>query len=402
MAQATPQSQPPRRRWPLPRFSLAAALVAMTLCAVGLWYWFRVPFEVVHQIDKGRREVETVHRTWNGTVRHGQRRIYLNGKLYFVENYRDGVPHGQWEWMDGTGRNYITAEFQTGKLASLQASKECDQRLAKLLAAGVIDDPGMVKKLFEPCRLSFNRTPLKDAMDILMDSHTIQISCQQLREPMGYVEFGNDGSIVAADATAEIDRPLFADLAVRDRMIRFVRGPKSPGAKLAIRKYDALVSTEAGDVPLIVAFGRILQPRGLVCDYRYGMLWIAPREEAGKWLDPTGVSMIVPPPGTALELAWHKTVKIDFLETPLRDACAAIEQHSGVKFDLSHLPPNLLGADSEALLTFYFGSVPFRHALGAMLEESDLQAKLNGETIVIELQPDHPLAGKNQQAVAPP
>lgn len=401
MAQATPQSQPPRRRWPLPRFSLAAALVAMTLCAVGLWYWFRVPFEVVHQIDKGRREVETVHRTWNGTVRHGQRRIYLNGKLYFVENYRDGVPHGKWEWMDGTGRNYITAEFQTGKLASLQASKECDQRLAKLLAAGALDDPGMVKKLFEPCRLSFNRTPLKDAMDVLMDSHTIQISCQQLREPMGYVEFGNDGSIVAADATAEIDRPLFADLAVRDRMIRFVRGPKSPGAKLAIRKYDALVTSEGVDVPLIAAFGKILQPRGLVCDYRYGMLYVVEREGVEGWKDPTGTQTLVPPVGSRLAKTWeHKSV-CEFINTPLDDALQILSDMNLVEFDSSRIPKATSGND-QILVTTNLSGLSFKQTLGALLDSVDCQASLNGETIVIELQPNHPLADKGQQAVAPP
>ena len=95
---------------------------------MGLWYWFRVPFEVEHQVDKERREVETVRRTWGGTVRHGPRRIFAGERLLFVENYRDGVPHGRWEWLDGKERAYITAEFRRGKVVSFQASGECDQR----------------------------------------------------------------------------------------------------------------------------------------------------------------------------------------------------------------------------------------------------------------------------------
>jgi hypothetical protein len=36
-----------------------------------------------------------------------------------------------------------------------------------------------------------------------------------------------------------------------------------------------------------------------------------------------------------------------------------------------------------------------------MLEQLDCQARLSGETIVIELQPDHPLAEKPAALVAP-
>src|SRR5262245_46544793 len=94
-----------RRRF-APRFSLAASLVAMTLCATGLWYWYRVPFEVVHSLyPPGTRrspnqaaaepakmqETETLRRTWGGTIRHGPRRIEFDGRLLSLENYSEGV-----------------------------------------------------------------------------------------------------------------------------------------------------------------------------------------------------------------------------------------------------------------------------------------------------------------------
>src|SRR5262245_17866738 len=44
-----PTSPAWRSRWPSwlrPRFGLGALLLLVTLCAVGAWYWWRLPFEV--------------------------------------------------------------------------------------------------------------------------------------------------------------------------------------------------------------------------------------------------------------------------------------------------------------------------------------------------------------------
>jgi hypothetical protein len=330
----------PRRRF-APRFSLAAALVAMTLCAVGLWYWYRVPFEVAHQLGQGRREVETVRRTWGGTVRHGPRRVYLSDKLYLLENYRDGIPHGKWEWLDGGGRAYISAEFRRGKLVAFQAADECDQRLAKLLANQAIKDPDLIRKLFEPSTIRVDQTPLKDALMVVHDNHLIPMSLQRLRVPMGYVDLGADREVVAFKVLAEEDRPLFEDARELDRMVLFARKPRSENTSLPVRKWDALVTRDVKDMPLIVVLGKILQPLGLVGDYQYGMLWIAERDEAETWTDPTGVTTLVPPSGSGLAVAWDAPGKIQLIEMPLDSACAMIAQDHKVEFDLSHMPDEL-------------------------------------------------------------
>jgi hypothetical protein len=395
---------PTRRRF-IPRFSLAAALFAMTLCAVGLWYWYRVPFEVVHDRDPGAtfrrrndtekyREVETVRRTWDGTVRHGPRHIFLNEKLFFIENYRDGVPHGKWEWLNGTGRAYITAEFRLGRLTSFQASKECDQRLARLLAEGVITDRSLIKVCFEPTRLEFTKTPLKDAIQIFKDRHNIEITCQGLRRPAGFLEGGPDRrsavarKLVHLDSISETERlRIIAEVQNRLQAQSGAVGPLR-----IIRQWDLPITLrEDAEVPLIVALGKMLQPHDLVCDYRYGMLWIAEREEAEKWTDPTGTYVMVPPANSKLAAAWEERRTWDFIQTPLADACDIIAQSNGVRFDLTRVPgPPPNRPRGHLPVTWNGSGLQFKHSLGAILESVGCRARLDGETIVIEMQPDHP------------
>src|SRR5206468_7925690 len=99
-------------------------LVLMTLCAVGMWYWYQRPFVVERKrgpaeyatflprpahssypMVRGGREVEYVRRVWGGkTVRHGTRRVFDSaGKLVAVENYRNGQAHGEFAEYYSTG-----------------------------------------------------------------------------------------------------------------------------------------------------------------------------------------------------------------------------------------------------------------------------------------------------------
>ena len=351
MASATGQPPKSRRRWFAPRFSLAAALVAMTLCAVGLWYWYRVPFEVEHQIDKQRSEVETVRRTWGGTVRHGPRRVYLSDKLYLLESYRDGIPHGQWEWRDSAGHVTISAEFRFGRLESFQASPECDQRLARHLAEGTID-PRVAHELLKDNKWEFIETPLKDALQILQDTHLIPIECYGVAR---------------------------------------ARGPSPPASDRPSISIDMPITCNGVDRPLIVVLGKMLQPHGLVCDYRYGSLWVTERADAENWKDPTGVSEIVPPAGSRLAAQWEAASRMEFVETPLADAFRIVENTNLVKFDTSPAPDSIVHS-SRITVTLNVSGLPLKHCLGMLLDRVDCQAKLDGETIVIDLQPDHPEA----------
>jgi hypothetical protein len=125
------------------------------------------------------------------------------------------------------------------------------------------------------------------------------------------------------------------------------------------------------------------------------MLYVVPREGVENWKDRTGVSSILPPPGTKLEQCWNDKTVMEFIETPLGDALQFVSDIHGVDFfDTSHIPAELMQPQSRRymVVTIRISGVSLEDGLGAMLDTVDLQARLDGEKIVIELQPDHPAA----------
>jgi hypothetical protein len=336
-----------------PRFSLAAAFLVVTLSAVMLWYWYRVPFEIVHTPAKGRTETETVHRTWDGAVRHGPRSVSIDGQPRALEHYREGIADGSWEWRGEGGQTLLSAEYKRGQLTETKPSSECDERLARHLAEGTIDNPRLVQQLVSTVQFDYGEIGLQDAVNLIGDELDIPISCLGLqREP----DF----------------RP--------------------PDAPRPVRQIDIPVAA-VGEAPLIVVLGRMLQPHGLVCDYRYGLLWVIPREESIPWKDPTGVSEIVPPVGSALESAWERPIDSELIECPLRPACLILSRQVGdqVEFDWAKLPQIMYGSYYPgAKVSFVRSRHPFKHCLGLILFQTGCRARLEGEKLAIEMQPEHP------------
>jgi hypothetical protein len=323
------------RRWFVPRFSLAAALLTLTLVAVGLWYWFRVPFEIVHE-ENGRREVETVCRTWNGTIRHGPRLVYLDGRLSLVEHYRNGVAHGSWKWFDPAGNAYLEAEFDRGKLVSFR-SERCEPRLARHLAERTIDDPLLVQKLLQPVSAHFIETPLKDVISVLTDQTGIlfELDVRRLEE-----------------AGISIDSP---------------------------------VTSTSDPLPVVVALKEVLADYPIAADYRYGTIVITSAQSADSWRDPTGVTTLSPPPGSALAKAWSSPATFQFIETPLGFALTSIEKQHGITFELSRLAEyekEVVGR--EIPVTCNLSGLSLRDSLGLLLEPLEFRVRLQDETLVIE------------------
>jgi hypothetical protein len=316
-----------------PRFSLAAAFFVITLSAVALWYWYRVPFQLVHAPHKGSMEVETVHRTWEGTVRHGPRSVSIDGQPRALEHYREGIADGPWEWRGEDGQVLLAAEFHRGKLADAKPSAECDARLARHLAEGTIDNPRLVQQLTTTVRFDDGETFLQDALTSIGDLHNVPISCQALlREPY----------FVPPD-----DR----------RPIRFIDAPV----------------TLSGEAPLIVVLGRMLQPHGLVCDYRYGLLWVVMREEGDAWSDPTGISRIEPPAGSKLASVWAKPIDAELFEVPLRLACLVHSRKvvNQEEYDWTKLPQIMHGSCYPgANVSLVCSRHPFKHCLGVILYQA--------------------------------
>lgn len=358
MAQPVSDSRPARRPiWLRPRFSLAAALLAITLCAVGLWYWYRVPFEVTTNTSTARREVESVRRTWEGTVRHGPRRIFEHDRLLLEENYADGQAHGKWTWFDAGGKSYLSAEFQRGKLVSFTATPQCEQRLARLLAEGAIDNERLVGKLIGPIGFECPQVSLLELSKAMRDALQIGLMCNRLQ-----------GEVMLDPTPPEL-------------------GP--PGTPVW-RGNVPNITWNQKDAPLIVALGEMLRPHGMVCDYRYGQLWVVDAKDAEGWRDPTGIDQIVPPAGTRLAKNWNSNSAAEFVETPLRRAVEiAVRQHvPQAAFDWSQVSPERQdGRLQEAVITLNVPHIPMKHVLGVILEQAHCRARLDGETLVIEPPP---------------
>ena len=394
---ASPRASRPRRF--VPRFSLAAALLTITLCAIGLGYWYRVPFEVVHQVDEYRWEVASVRRTWGGTVRHGPRRVF-SGKLRLLENYRDGVRHGKQEWFDAKENAYITAEFQRGRLVAFQASDDYDQRLARHLAEGTIDNPRIERELNNPALIEFIETPLKDAIQLLAEAHGIPMTCQGLNHNVTLAEPRSTprppSEVVRLNDQMQLLVPL--DPAVPDTAIELQMLPvaeHTPQRPRVISAMNLPITCEVRDEPLIVALGKMLKPHDLVCDCRYGMIWVVKRDDAERWRDPTGVSEMVPGSRSKAAAIWNLNSVAELIEAPVRTACEIHKRNhnGGFEFDWSKVPEDYQqGRIPGSRVTINVEHVPYRHVLGAILDRAHCQAHLDGETIVIELQPDHPLA----------
>jgi hypothetical protein len=337
--------QPPRRRfWFLPRFSLAAALVALTLASIGLWYWYRVPYEIVTE-TKNSTTSEWALRGWGGErILHGPRRTFERGKLVRLESYREGVAHGPWEWRSASGELFLRAEYDRGKVVAIEPGPDCDKRLAELIVNGGIDSPPILTALLQPSRVAFVNTPLMDVIAILQDQHSV---------PM---------ILDLRDETPKL----------RDEFQRVIRTP---------------ITLENRDDPLIVAFGRILQGQDLVCDYRYGVLWITEKDRAG--LEPTGVSKLVPPRRSDLAAVWERATRVDFVETRTVNALPVLAQQADrrVRFDVTRMPPEFFeGRGPHGSVTLSLRGQPFKHVLGMVLDRAQCRARLDGEIIVIEPQ----------------
>jgi hypothetical protein len=122
-------------------------------------------------------------------------------------------------------------------------------------------------------------------------------------------------------------------------------------------------------------------PHGLACDYRYGALWITKAKTVRDWRDPTGIADVKPPGGSALARAWDEPLKVDFIETPLADAIAYIEQKMAISIDASHVVTTPNGKPISVTATLI--DQPLRHVLGYVLHNSGCCCTLEGDKLVI-------------------
>jgi hypothetical protein len=208
---------------------------------------------------------------------------------------------------------------------------------------GRIDDLQVQLALLAPCETQFVETPLSDAADFLTEylQTPIRVDARRLEE-----------------SGINIDSPV---------SLRMEEGP-----------------------PFIECLARILAsasapPRNLVGDYRYGMLTITtPIGSAAP--DASGVSQLIIPPDSPLASIWNRKIAVEFVETPLVDALAHLEEQVGLKglFILDEIP-----ADSQMVpVTMRAENHPFGQVLGLLLADLGRARLKDDRWIVISIGQD--------------
>lgn len=381
---------PAPRRLPL-RFSLRVLLLAVTAFAVGFPIWYRWPYEEEqvswakdatgkddHSRPPDARRVKTWQRQWgSGRLQHGEERYYIGGKLVELTSYATGKLHGPsrrydfqhgyvaeqrfydrgvrvgvWKNLDGTGRERSRTEYQAGRFVRAVSTDrdgtehviecrevegkprivvgemEIEDRLARLVDEGRIDETRIAEQLMQPTVIEFVETPLKDAADFLGTQHEI---------------------------------PIQLDLHQVDR--------------------DLLITGIWDGVPLSTGLTLLGMKHGFACDYRYGCVWITSPDAAKERHDPTGVADIVPPKDSQLARSWNEPVKIHASNLPLAVVLEGEAQRLAINLDTSRIAEG--GGEALFPVTQHLSGVKFRHALGILLYQTRCRCKLEGETLVI-------------------
>jgi len=148
---------------------------------------------------------------------------------------------------------------------------------------------------------------------------------------------------------------------------------------------DTPVSCRMENLPLALALEKLLEPLPLAVHFRYGLVTVTAKDSLTAWQDPTRVSQIVPPSGSALGRAWNQPVMADFIEIPLKQACRVMSQSVGVEpeFDFSKV---YLDNFEQLPITHALSGLAYKDALASMLDGIGCKARLDGESIIVELQ----------------
>ena len=413
----------PRRRLPLPRFSLRVLLAVFTAVAIGFPVWYRWPYEEEEAIitlapDVSSMPVDRIVTTWQrqwgaGRLRHGRETWYRSdGSKQRVTTYVSGLRHGRFEaweprrletvghyerdrksgtwttdtaalktietwkydqldgpceflWPDGR-KEWMT--FSQGHLTEVNSRPwssplyDAHHRRETRDESQAIDD-NLYSNLNSPITIDFQDVPLSSAM--------VHLGTE---EPAGLIPNGGVGTPILLD-------------------------PRLPNPHLPLtHKLDWL------DVKTALVL--LLAKHGLVADYHYGTVWVTTPQLAGPWPDPTGIDKITPLEGSQLAQVWDQPVDVTTTwrspvypgEDPLADVVATAFGPLPISIDTSRVAPTAEDP-SRFPVVAYLHNIPFRHALAYLLYQAKCRCKLEGETLVI-LPPDEQ-PGSSGAAIQP-
>jgi hypothetical protein len=371
----------PKRRWRPLQFSLRIFLLVFTAVGIGFPIWYRWPYE---EVDERRspsgktvlmRRITTWQRQWGGgrmmegpetlttgdlmqrtmfvhDRAHGPFQVTFKGKQRVGGQYVDDKKEGTWihqqdgftqiaNWRRGKLDGEYTSEtpngksrwvFSAGRLLGADGHP-VKSRLMDLCEADQLDSR-TATELSKQTTMEFVETPLKDALIYLQEQHGLPIALDDRR-------------------VANVDEPVTL----------------------------ALDGIDLGSALILLT-----SPRGLECDYRYGMVWVTTAEDAKDWHDPTGVAEIRPAKDSSIGRVWNEPSRLEAIHEPLASALARCVQRLAIEVDMTQVAPTTENPIAFSL-TLNLNGLPFRHILGVALYETGCRCKLEGDTVVI-LPPD--------------
>ena len=325
-----------------------------------------------------------------------------------VECWKRGIPDGRWEWFDKDGESIRRIDFRDG-LPTRPLGQQIEARLAQLMREGKIPESVLIS-LLEPTSIHFIETHLQDVLVYLRESTrvVIKMDAEKLilipRKPLPRepeiekfeVSLGEAGKILVPVDASE---PSYKVEFETPEMSQYVAPTSIP--EHLIKLGDIPITCEgAKDLPLIAALATILAPHKLVCDFRFGVLWITTPDEAATWQDRTGIAEIKPPRGSKLARRWEREGNLEFVNTRVEDVFPYYSEAFDIPIDTSRLRAQIRQGFAPRSLTMNLRNHPFKHSIGLILDRSGCRCRLEGETLVIEAQP-HLLPPRNRSPLTP-
>ena len=145
-------------------------------------------------------------------------------------------------------------------------------------------------------------------------------------------------------------------------------------------KTDAPVTLAVRRISLRAGLQLVLAPLGLAAVYRHETLVVTTLENRKTWRDPTGVTQLKPPAGSALASQLSRETVLEFIDTPLKDVLRYLEESHKIKIQLDDAAPASVAMQRVVL---NLRGTSLRAALFHLLEPLDLRCDLRGDVLVI-------------------
>jgi len=412
------QSQSRPRAFRL-QFSLKLLLLAFTAFAIGFPVWYRWPYEEIHtNPGTGDERVTTWQRQWGGgRLKHGVERRSAGATQMIVNStdqiessfgfenvetttYREGRKDGPYE--HHAGQNGLTGQYvddlkdgvwlakngvMVTRLESWRRGKLDGPMEVRQPAPRPARGPGKkggtspkpesitIRLVFSDGRLThFNGEPVADARGKSVSNRLFELYGSGAIDERTEAELGKWTGIDIVEMPLKDVAMYLSDTHNMPLVLDPKLGPKS----------DLPLTGSYQGIDLRTALLLLTAPQGLGCDYRYGCIWITTAEDGHDWRDPTGVTELKPPKGSALELAWNEiSPPVDCVETPLTEVLAYLKQPLAIDIDATQIEETTANS-SPPLITLSLRGVSFRDTLGQLLYRTHCRCRLDGDKLIIQ------------------